>query len=1156
MTGKREEAAQQKRTSQENSRLVALGFAAAQQEVASATKLANKFAMVANARVKECTALQSQLEEAGKETEALQVDIRCKEQQLKVARARAGGSRREALQIEVLNKENTRLMSEVKAKRATSEDLKAELSMKGRYLRVEKDKVQGLQRKCGLMEGELEEVRAKLDFFSSPEADEGEYNPWYHDRELRRQCRQAEMSAKDMVAGTLEGWGKATEVNKQVFAFAQQQALLAAENAEKLKQAELDMAQYKHALANPAVRKVEDGRQVAEWVRLTYMKLLTAGVSARLCASVVEIVLAEQPGMESNLLATDLPTRKFADQVRLELGALAQVDCAVKMADHAHRACVLGCDEGSHNQESKNVVMAHYGDIPTQCLGIQNMSSHYSQEGADQVQSLLKKYELLSERVTKDLSVIDLSPAERALTFSVGTLTGTITDQCNTQKKTNQLLEQIKAEKVAQWNAAATEEDKARRNSDLDGTLQHIYCYIHAGVNLAAKFDEIFRSHGASSAKLRANVEDEHEDDEDAEPEEAPEEYEIEAIVATRVRPGAAGACPEKEYRVRWKGWAANHDTWEPASNMLHSEDMIAEHEKTGAEVMAGKKAKVTRRSTSKLQSVVYEIGKFICVQGGKGVKEDQKGVSFMKWCMGKGYKDQLDIHLRMMPVVGTRYFVYHYNPRIIYHLREYYLEFIEHVRANKTKPGLNRLEASIKKLLGDDHCLAQMRAAAILCEQIEQPIMWLAKQKTALQMRQVSADVLGALKHWTTPAGATELFLRPGTLVRQAYAEDKDDALMAAVVRPHTTDEDVIALLQSCCEVGIEHWQKHAGFGLDQHAARVVTAQDELCVGPAPSNNDSCERGVARVRYIKTGAPRMRHEGVQAQVMAKQNNPFIGLKAGRLGNVNDVLELARDVAKETRQAMGNRLDECERLVKEQKRYQELCGPRISQGPAVVTRRDNQVAAMAAAADVEANLMFSELELTAMKLKDLQALKRGWVAVGKVAFGNGSHWQAVFTKDGEGSGVANAEGKCGVVKKDYIADLMAAMKSYNEVMQAWEDHHDEGDAPASSATDPATDLATDPATDPAIDPTIDPAADPTADPGADPGADPAEDSVAVPPSPAEDPAAAPAPNPASDRHRRISRPPQHYDSLKDGANDQTRLGLAKPKQLKKRKRPR
>ena len=107
--------------------------------------------MVANARVKECTALQSQLEEAGKETEALQVDVRCKEQQLKVARARAGGSRREALQIEVLNKENTRLMSEVKAKRATSEDLKAELSMKGRYLRVEKDKVQGLQRKCGLV---------------------------------------------------------------------------------------------------------------------------------------------------------------------------------------------------------------------------------------------------------------------------------------------------------------------------------------------------------------------------------------------------------------------------------------------------------------------------------------------------------------------------------------------------------------------------------------------------------------------------------------------------------------------------------------------------------------------------------------------------------------------------------------------------------------------------------------------------------------------------------------------------------------------------------------------------------------------------------------------------------------------------------------------
>ena len=81
-----------------------------------------------------------------------------------------------------------------------------------------------------------------------------------------------------------------------------------------------------------------------------------------------------------------------------------------------------------------------------------------------------------------------------------------------------------------------------------------------------------------------------------------------------------------------------------------------------------------------------------------------------MKWCLGKGYKDHLKTHLKMKPVAGTRYFVYHYNPRIIFALREVYLEYIEHVRSTKTaKTGLNRLEASVKKLLEDEQCLAQM---------------------------------------------------------------------------------------------------------------------------------------------------------------------------------------------------------------------------------------------------------------------------------------------------------------------------------------------------------------------------------------------------------------------------------------------------------------
>ena len=165
---------------------------------------------------------------------------------------------------------------------------------------------------------------------------------------------------------------------------------------------------------------------------------------------------------------------------------------------------------------------------------------------------------------------------------------------------------------------------------------------------------------------------------------------------------------------------------------------MIAVHDQTGRAVLVGKKLNTQRRAVSKLQQLVYEIGKFVGIQSGKGVKEDQKGHAFMRWCLLNDMRQHYDVHRRMKPVVGSRYFVYHYNPRIIFKLRQVYLDFIEHVKQTKAKPGLNRLEASIKKLLQDEQVIAQMRAAAILCEQIEQPILWMSKANSALAMRQV----------------------------------------------------------------------------------------------------------------------------------------------------------------------------------------------------------------------------------------------------------------------------------------------------------------------------------------------------------------------------------------------------------------------------------
>ena len=419
--------------------------------------------------------------------------------------------------------------------------------------------------------------------------------------------------------------------------------------------------------------------------------------------------------------------------------------------------------------------------------------------------------------------------------------------------------------------------------------------------------------------------------------------------------------------------------------------------------------------------------------------------------------------------------------------------------------------------------------------------ILLLLLMMLLMLMLQVSADVLTALKKWATPEGAAELLQRPGTLTSMAsFANDpdkaKDNALMAHVAMAHETDDQVVKMLQDACSLGVEHWIKHTGFGLDKEEARAVSMQDELCAGSAPANNDACERVIASVRYWSTRAPRMRRAGVEAQIMAKQNDPFQSLAAGRLGNQDDVLEFARRESLKAMQQQGTRVDEVERIAKEQKHYQDLCAPKPSQGPAAATRRENVVAAAAAAADVEGNLMFADKEVLGMSTKELQALKRGRIAVGQVAFSNGAVWQAVFTKDGEGSGKPNAQGKRGVVKEDYVADLLAAMKSYSEVMQ-------ESGQPETCA----------PVAAPGAEPTADPVPTLVVAPAPAPTVDPAPATVAGP-APTPTAALAPAPATMRDPNKRPSKRPLQYDPLRDGASDQIRLGVAKPKKPKKRSR--
>lgn len=49
--------------------------------------------------------------------------------------------------------------------------------------------------------------------------------------------------------------------------------------------------------------------------------------------------------------------------------------------------------------------------------------------------------------------------------------------------------------------------------------------------------------------------------------------YEVEMIVGKRRRNGVF------EYRIRWAGWSAKHDSWEAAENLESVQEMITEYE-------------------------------------------------------------------------------------------------------------------------------------------------------------------------------------------------------------------------------------------------------------------------------------------------------------------------------------------------------------------------------------------------------------------------------------------------------------------------------------------------------------------------------------------------------------------------------------------------
>ena len=58
-------------------------------------------------------------------------------------------------------------------------------------------------------------------------------------------------------------------------------------------------------------------------------------------------------------------------------------------------------------------------------------------------------------------------------------------------------------------------------------------------------------------------------------------EFEVERVLGKRQGRGRAGA----QYLVRWKGYGAHEDTWEPASHLANAKEKIAEFEARGQAV-------------------------------------------------------------------------------------------------------------------------------------------------------------------------------------------------------------------------------------------------------------------------------------------------------------------------------------------------------------------------------------------------------------------------------------------------------------------------------------------------------------------------------------------------------------------------------------------
>ena len=438
-----------------------------------------------------------------------------------------------------------------------------------------------------------------------------------------------------------------------------------------------------------------------------------------------------------------------------------------------------------------------------------------------------------------------------------------------------------------------------------------------------------------------------------------------------------------------------------------------------------------------------------VCVQGGKGMKNDQKGEAFMIWLFGlTGITEKErewihDTHKALKPIVGNRYFVNHSNCKLVYALVPTYLDFLEYLQTTKTPQKLNRLESSVKAGLKDTKVIAMIRAAAILATQIELPTIYASKKMGYLKLQEINfySTVFKCLELWSTEDGANQLFTLPGTILGLIYQTPVEDPYMKRIVEPHETDAEVLKILIGTCTTGSVVWAAHASGHIDPETKndKIVSSGmtkrscEEKAKGTGKSNNDDCERIIANMRYLGVQARNLRVEGKNALVMSKINNPLAFLKEGKLGVHSKLFAYIRRKARQDLKKAGTKKDVWRRIAEDKVKYSEPAPCTELQAKRKATREQAIAMHQATAADYIQQLvdpyLDAEGDIAKKSVKELDAMIAAWKLVPKIANHQGRVWPgATFPKDGTGKPDKN--GKCGIKKKGKVDNILSVLYSY------------------------------------------------------------------------------------------------------------------------------